>query len=70
MSGRTIGEQVGRITLHGENEDDAVCPRCGYRQRHFDLLAIQPNFIEREKLSPVFKCPECKHLFALADDGV
>ncbi len=68
MSDRTIGAY-----LEGETPSEggvlAKCPRCGYTARYFDLLAIQPNFIPLDQLRPVYKCPECKHLFALAANG-
>lgn len=68
MTGKTIGAQV-RAKTDKDSAGTAKCPRCGYTAPYFDLLAIQPNHIPREALRPVYKCPECKHLFALAADA-
>mgnify|MGYP006295892939 CR=1 FL=1 len=46
---------------------EKVCPRCGHVAHHFDRLAVQPNFLPSEILVPVWKCPVCRHLFALKD---
>jgi uncharacterized C2H2 Zn-finger protein len=69
--GKTIGDYVGHIAVEeAESEGLMVCPRCGHAQKYFDQLAIQPCYVPRGRLLPVFKCPECKHLFALVpDDG-
>lgn len=46
-----------------------TCPRCGYHQDDsFDQLAMQPKYLPPEQLLPVHKCPNCKHLFALAPE--
>jgi len=45
-----------------------TCPRCGYQAEYFDQLAMQPNHLPLEQLLPVHKCPNCKHLFALAPE--
>ena len=43
-----------------------TCPRCGYREEtRFDSLAMQPKHLPEAMLLPVWKCPNCKHLFAL-----
>ncbi len=65
-------KSIGAYVTGNAPADDlelTKCPRCGYTARHFDLLAIQPHFMARDKLRPVYKCPECKHLFALAADS-
>ena len=67
MIDKTIGAQVRAKT---EGKETATCPRCGYTAPYFDLLAMQPNHIPMEQLRPVYKCPECKHLFALAANGI
>jgi len=64
---KTIAAYIGEEKTYHTGEL-ATCPRCGYTAQYFDQLAIQPNFVQREDLRPVYKCPECKHLFALVAD--
>ena len=53
-----------------QKNEPMTCPRCGYQQEDsFDQLAIQPKYLPPERLLPVYKCPNCKHLFALVPDG-
>lgn len=40
------------------------CPRCGYEADYFDRLSVQPNHVPEELLLPVYKCPQCHHLWS------
>jgi len=49
-----------------DEQTGMTCPRCGhYEEESFDQLAMQPKHVPLEWLLPVWKCPNCKHLFSV-----
>jgi len=68
-------EQRARLAnVHISQDDEQAgmtCPRCGYHEEtRFDSLAMQPKHLPETMLLPVWKCPNCKHLFALRPEFI
>ena len=65
-----VAEAVAR--LEGEcpivsSSGAIMCPRCGQASEFMDPLSIAPKYVLW--LTPVRKCPNCYHVFALLTDA-
>ena len=67
---RRVADAVSRLETQCPllGESGALrCPRCDYETEFMDPLSIAPKYVMW--LTPVRKCPECYHVFALLTDA-